>query len=211
MRFAAAPFFTGAWRSLRARRIGMDVPAALGMLVAFVASSGAAFNPDGLFGDEVYFDSLTMFVSFLLAGRYLETCARRRAESALEDSVGRLPETALRENGDGTVASVSTLRLKRGDMLRVPLSQAFCVDGRFTLGTTHADESLLSGESAPVAKALCDGVVAGSLNLGSPVTMRVERVDADTRYEAIVAMMREARSHRPGALRDSDRWAAPFL
>ena len=152
-----------------------------------------------------------MFVSFLLAGRYLETCTRRRAESALEDSVGRLPETALRENGDGTVASVSTLRLKRDDMVRVPLGQAFCVGGRFTLGTTHADESPLSGESAPVAKAPCDGVVAGSLKLGSPVEMRVERVDADTRYEAIVAMMREARSHRPGALRDSNRWAAPFL
>ena len=211
MLFAAAPFFTGAWRSLRARRIGMDVPAALGMLVAFVASSGAAFDPGGLFGHEVYFDSLTMFVSFLLAGRYLEMRVRHRAETSLEESIGRLPETALRENADGGTSPISVLRLQRGDVVRVPVGQAFCADGVLTHGGTRADESLLSGESAPVYKAVGDTVVAGSLNLGAPVAMRVERVGADTRYEAIVAMMRDARSQRPAMLHGPDRWAAPFL
>ena len=211
MLFAAAPFFGGAWRSLRNRRIGMDVPAALGMAVAFVASSGAAFDPGGLFGHEVYFDSLTMFVSFLLGGRYLEMCARHRAASSLEDSIGRLPETALRENADGSVASISVLRLQRGDVVRVPVGQSFCADGVLTQGSTRADESLLTGESAPVEKALGDAVAAGSMNLGAPVAMRVERVGADTRFEAIVAMMRDARTQRPAALHDADRWAAPFL
>ncbi len=217
MLFAAAPFFTGAWRSLqsfrslRSGRIGMDVPAALGVLVAFVASSGAAFDPGGIFGREVYFDSLTMFVSFLLGGRYLEMRARHHAEASLEDSIGRLPEVALREEADGSVASVSVLRLRRGDIVRVPLGQAFCADGVLTQGRTRADESLLSGESAPVDKAAGDAVVAGSMNLGAPVAMRVDRVGADTRFEAIVAMMRDARSQRPTAFGDADRWAAPFL
>ena len=174
MLFAAAPFFSGAWRSLRSGRIGMDVPAALGMLVAFIASSGAAFDPGGLFGHEVYFDSLTMFVSFLLSGRYLEMRARHRAETALEESIARLPETALRENADGSVSPISVLRLQRGDVVRVPVGQAFCADGVLTQGGTRADESLLSGESAPVDKAFGDTVVAGSLNLGAPVAMRVE-------------------------------------
>ncbi len=211
MLFAAAPFFSGAWRSLRSGRIGMDVPAALGMLVAFIASSGAAFDPGGLFGHEVYFDSLTMFVSFLLSGRYLEMRARHRAETALEESIARLPETALRENADGSVSPISVLRLQRGDVVRVPVGQAFCADGVLTQGGTRADESLLSGESALVEKAIGDNVVAGSLNLGAPVAMRVERVGADTRYEAIVAMMRNARSQRPATLHGADRWAAPFL
>ena len=211
MLFAAAPFFTGAWRSLRSGRIGMDVPAALGMLVAFVASSGAAFDPGGAFGHEVYFDSLTMFVTFLLGGRYLEMRARHRAALALEDAIGRLPETALRENADGSVAPISVLRLQRGDVVRVPVGQAFCADGVLTRGRTRADESLLSGESAPVEKGVGDTLVAGSLNLGAPVAMRVERVGADTRYEAIVAMMRDARNQRPATLQSSDRWAAPFL
>ncbi|MEP7297521.1 MAG: cation-translocating P-type ATPase [Burkholderiales bacterium] len=209
--FAAAPFFTGAWRSIRGGRIGMDVPAALGMVVAFVASSGAAFDPGGVFGHEVYFDSLTMFVSFLLGGRYLEMLARHRAATSLEDSIGRLPETALRENADGSAAPVSVLRLQRGDVVRVPVGQSFCADGVLVQGSTRADESLLSGESAPVGKAIGDTVVAGSVNLGAPVAMRVERVGADTRFEAIVAMMRDARSQRPAALRGSDRWAGPFL
>ena len=211
MLFAAAPFFTGAWRSLRGGHIGMDVPAALGMLVAFVASSGAAFDPGGVFGREVYFDSLAMFVSFLLGGRYLEMRARHSAALSLEDAIGRLPETALRENADGSLASVSVLRLQRGDVVRIPVGQAFCADGLLTQGRTRADESLLSGESAPVDKVAGDTVVAGSLNLGAPVTMRVERVGADTRFEAIVAMMRDARGRRPATLQGADRWAAPFL
>jgi P-type Cu2+ transporter len=209
--FAAAPFFQGAWRSLRAARIGMDVPAALGMLVAFVASSGAAFDPGGAFGHEVYFDSLTMFVSFLLGGRYVEMCARHHAEASLEDSFGRLPETALREQADGSVATVSVLRLRPGNIVRVPFGQAFCADGVVTGGRTRADESLLSGESVPIDKGVGAAVIAGSINLGAPVTMRVTRVAADTRYAAIVALMRDARSQRPAACRTADRWAAPFL
>ncbi len=211
MIFAAAPFFTGAWRSLRRGRIGMDVPAALGVIVAFVASSGAAFDPGGVFGREVYFDSLTMFVSFLLGGRYLEMRARHHAEASLEDSFGRLPETALREQADGSVATISVLRLRPGDIVRVPLGQAFCADGVLTRGRTRADESLLSGESVPIDKGVGEAVIAGSINLGAPVTMRVDRVAADTRYAAIVAMMRSARSQRPAAYRSADRWAAPFL
>jgi P-type Cu2+ transporter len=211
MIFAAAPFLTGAWRSMRHRRISMDVPAALGMVVAFIASSGATFDPGGVFGHEVYFDSLTMFVSFLLGGRYLEMRARHHAERSLEDTIGRLPEVALREAPDGSVAAVSVLRLRRGDIVRVPVGGAFCADGTLTHGQTRADESLLTGESAPVAKAVGDQVVAGSLNLAAPVAMQVEQLGADTRYEAIVAMMRDARTQRPEAFNEGDRWAAPFL
>ncbi|HET9642052.1 MAG TPA: cation transporter, partial [Burkholderiaceae bacterium] len=87
MWFSAAPFFSGAWRSLRTARIGMDVPVALGIAVCFLASSGAAFNPQGPFGADPYFDSLTMFVSFLLLGRYLEMKARHRAADSLEQAL----------------------------------------------------------------------------------------------------------------------------
>ena len=211
MLFAAAPFFSGAWRSVRAGHIGMDVPAALGMAVAFIASSAAAFDPGGLFGREVYFDSLTMFVSFLLAGRYLEMRARHHAAASLEAGTGQLPETALRENADGSVTQVSALRLQPGDLLRVPMGEAFCADGVLTHGNTQVDESLLSGESAPVTKSTGDAVLAGSVNLSAPVAMRVECVGADTRFEAIVAMTREARTQRPASQPAADRWAAPFL
>jgi P-type Cu2+ transporter len=209
--FSATPFFSGAWRALRLRRIGMDVPVALGLLVAFIASTGATFDPTGVWGAEVYFDSITMFVSFLWGGRYLEMRARHRAEEALEDSVGRLPDVAWREAADGTVSAISVQRVQCGDLLRVPVGQAFCADGVLTQGSTRADEALLTGEPTAVHKQPGDAVVAGSLNLAAPVVMRVERVGADTRYEAIVALMRQARSQRPLVMLGADRWAAPFL
>jgi Cu2+-exporting ATPase len=211
MLFSAAPFFQGAWRGLRLRRIGMDVPVALGVLITFVASSGAAFDPTGPFGHEVYFDSLAMFVSFLLGARYLELLARHRAAEALEASLSRLPETALRLAPDGSAEEVSVQRLRPQDQVRVPLGQAFPADGELLEGLTQADESLLSGEARPVPKAPGDELVAGSINLGAPVRMRVLRVGPDTRLEAIVSMMRSAMSQRPASAALADRWAAPFL
>jgi P-type Cu2+ transporter len=211
MWFAAAPFFGGAWRGLRQGRIGMDVPVALAVLVTFVASTGATFDPDGVFGHEVYFDSLTMFVAFLLGGRWFEVRARHRAAESLESAVARLPDTAQRLDADGTWQEVSVQRLRPGDMVRVALGQAFPADGVLVNGETAADESLLTGESRPVPKAALAPVVAGSVNVGAPVEMRVERAGADTRFEAIVTMMRDAMAQRPAMARLADRWASPFL
>ncbi len=211
MVFSAGPFFSGAWRSLRARRIGMDVPVALGVLVTFVASSGATFAPGGVFGSEVYFDSLTMFVGFLLAGRLLALRARHRVAQVLEAALDGLPDTALRLRDDGQIETVSVQRLAPGDRVRVPVGQAFPADGRVLVGSTQADESLLTGESVPVAKPCGAAVVAGSLNRGAPVLVGVERVGADTRIEAIAALMRDAMSQRPALAGAADRWAGPFL
>jgi Cu2+-exporting ATPase len=189
----------------------MDVPVALGMGIAFIASSGAAFQPGGPFGSEVYFDSLTMFVSFLLGARFLEMRARHRAEIALENTWSRTPNSVMRVKADGTVEVVSARALKPDDIVRVPVGQAFAADGVITEGATRADEALLTGESRPQDKLIGDAVVAGSMNLGSPVLMRVLRVGADTRYEAIVALVRAARTHKPQLLASADRWAGPFL
>jgi Cu2+-exporting ATPase len=209
--FSAAPFFSGAWRSVRTRRIGMDVPVALGLSVAFVASSGATFDPGGMFGREVYFDSLTMFVSLLLGARWLELRARHRAAATLEEALTRLPDAALRVLPDGREERVSAQRLQPGDIVRVPLGEAFCADGVLLEGTTQADEALLSGEPHPVPKRSGDRLVAGSVNVGAPVTMRVQRVGADTRHAAIVELMRSAAAQRPALARTADRFAAPFL
>ena len=209
--FSSAPFLVSAWRALRQRRINMDVPVALGIATAFIASSGAAFDPGGWFGSEVYFDSLAMFVSFLLGGRYLEMRARHRAEVALEVATARLPDTVMRVLPDGNVEQISALRLCTGDLVRVPVGQGFAADGVLTLGSTQADEAMLTGESRPVSKGVGDEVVAGSINLGAPVEMQVQRVGADTRFEAIVALMRGARTQRPALLAAADQWATPFL
>ena len=209
--FSAAPFFRGTWHALKNRRMGMDVPVALGIAVTFVASSGATFDPGSIFGHAVYFDSLTMFVSFLLVGRWLEMNARHKAAAQLELSFNRLPEGVERVLEDGRCETVSARRLKPGDRVRVPAGQGFPADGLIIEGETTADEALLTGEPRPVPKRVGHAVVAGSMNLSGAVDFRVERTGADTRYEAIVALMRQALSQRPDLGRVADRWAGPFL
>ena len=211
MVFSAGPYFSGAWQMLRRGRIGMDVPVALGIAITFIASSGATFAPGGVFGAAVYFDSLTMFVSFLLASRWLELRARQGAAETLERALARLPETAWRLDEHDQVSAVSVQRLHVGDRVRVLLGQSFPADGVLEVGSTQADEALLSGESTPVDKRPGDTVVAGSVNVGAPVAMRVQRVGGDTRLETIVSMMRSALTQRPASARVADRWAAPFL
>ena len=209
--FSATGFFRAAWQALRLRRIAMDLPVALGIAVTFIASSAAAFEPGGMFGSEVYFDSLTMFVFFLLGGRTLEMRARHRAAAALERSLNRLPGSVLRRTASGTFETVSVRSLASGDQVRVLAGDAFPADGELLEGESLADEALLTGESRPCPKRRGDVLVAGSLNLQAPVLMRVDRLGADTRFEAIVALMRGALLQRPAAVRVADRLAGPFL
>jgi Cu2+-exporting ATPase len=209
--FSAGPFFTGAWQALRQRRIGMDVPVALGIAVTFVASTGAAFDPAGPFGAEVYFDSLTMFVAFLLGGRWLELRARHRVAATLEEAMARLPSVAQRIAADGSVQAVPIARLVPGDCVRVAAGEAFPADGVLVQGHTQVDESMLTGESEPVTKQAGDALAAGTANRGDAAVLRVERVGADTRHAAIVALMQQALATRPSAVREADRWAGPFL
>jgi Cu2+-exporting ATPase len=209
--FSAGPFFRGAWHALRRGRIGMDVPVALGIAITFVAGTGATFEPGGLFGQEPYLDSMTMFVTFLLAGRWLELRARERSTAALDALLQRLPDAVERLDADGVWRTVSLPRLAVGDELRIAAGQAFPGDGVIRSGRTQVDEALLSGESRPVERGEGDAVVAGSLNLGAPVHMVVERLGDATRHGQVVALLQQALSRRPQAMRLADRWAGPFL
>lgn len=209
--FSAAPMFRDAWGGLRRGRVRMDLPVVIGLTVTFVVSSGATFAPGGVFGREVYFDSLTMFVAFLLAGRWLSLRAQHRVAASLEDACARLPSDVRRVDPDGGFTPVPLSALRVGDLVRTFAGEAFAADGPLVDGRTQVDEALLTGESRPVERRLGDWVVAGSLNLGAPVTMRVERLGADTRFEGVVALMRGALAQRPALLRAADRLAVPFL
>lgn len=209
--FSCGPFFRNAWRDVVHMRISMDLPVALGMLITFVFSTAGTFEPDGIFGHEVYFDSLTMFVFFLLSGRWLELRLRDRTAGALEALMNRLPDSVERLQPDGSSECVALRRVAVGDMVRIYPGQSFVADGVIASGETLVDESLLSGESRPLVRGLGTHVLSGSHNLSSTVDVRVERVGADTRFAHIVALMEDASVHKPFAAQLADRLAKPFL
>jgi len=204
--FASWPFLRGAWRDLLGRRVGMDVPVALGILVMFVASSIAAVD-----GGEVWFDSVTMFVAFLLVGRWLEAAARERALAGVGDLLARLPETVERLNADGGTEVITLRSLREGDRVRVSVGQSVPADGIVEAGASHTDESLLTGESTPIAKRVGDPLAAGSLNLSGPLTIRLLRAPGASRLAEIVDLIESASASRPRLAQIADRLAGPFL
>ncbi|MBK0393915.1 heavy metal translocating P-type ATPase [Ramlibacter algicola] len=210
--FSCWPFFASALRDLRHGRIGMDVPVALGILIAFGASSLATIDPTGPLGRDVWYDSVAMFVFFLLSGRLLEQRLRDRTAGALDALMRRVPPTAERRRADdGSWERVAVRRLRVGDVVRTLPGEAFAADGTVLEGSSRVDEALLTGESQPVARATGDAVIAGSHNLAAPLVLRVDRVGGDTRFAGIVALMERAAVDKPALARAADRIAGPFL
>lgn len=209
--FSAQPFWAGAWRDLRQRRISMDLPVALALLMTFLISSLVTFEPGGHWGQEVYFDSLTMFVFFLLSGHALELRLREWTAGSLDALMQRLPMSVERLQADGGFKAVAVSRLRSGDVVRVLPGQAFPGDGPLMEGATHVDESLISGESRPLLRSQGAAVLAGSYNLRAPVQMRIDRLGDQTRYGQIVTLMQRAAVDKPRLARLADRLARPFL
>ena len=209
--FASGPFFRSAWNDLKRGRVGMDTPVSIGILVTFLASSAATFDPTGPWGGEVWFDSLTMFVFFLLGGRYLEFKARDRTAGALDTLMNRLPEVSERLKADGGWETVSSRRLQVGDVVRVQAGQAFPGDAELLSTRATVDEALLTGESHPVSRQQGEAVVAGSFNLAGQVQVRITGLGGDTRFGQIVRLMEQASTEKPRLAVLADRIAAPFL
>ncbi|MFM2262991.1 MAG: hypothetical protein RI959_1667, partial [Pseudomonadota bacterium] len=209
--FASGPFFESAWRDLKRSRVGMDTPVSIGILITFGVSTAATFDPTGPWGADVWFDSLTMFVFFLLGGRYLEFKARDRTAGALDALMNRLPERCERQTPQGGFEAVSFKRLVPGDVVRVQAGQAFPGDGVLLSDSASVDEALLTGESRPVTHLKQAHLVAGSYNLGGPALLRIEKLGADTRFAQIVKLMEQASTEKPRLAVLADRVAGPFL
>ncbi len=211
MLFACGPFFRNALRDLAHARVSMDLPVALGICISFAVSTAGTLEPQGIFGREVYFDSLTMFVFFLLTGRWLELRLRDRTAGALEALMNRLPDSVERQAQDGRFERVAARRLQVGDLVRVHAGEAFAGDGTVEQGTTSVDESLLTGESRPVLRGPGQTVVAGSHNQSGTVWVRLTQVGAQTRFGQMVALMEHAATTKPALAQLADRLAKPFL
>ncbi len=204
--YSSRPFFQSAWRDLKHRQLGMDVPVALGLGAAFLASLWHTLIGHG----EIYFDSVVMFSFFLLTGRYLEMIARHRAGQAAEALVKLLPATATRmtDAGDEIVA---VAELAPGERVRIKPGETVPADGTVLEGISSVDEALLTGESLPQARRAGEELVGGTVNIESPLIMRVDRVGADTVLSAIVRLLDRAQTEKPVIAQLADRVAAWFV
>lgn len=209
--FSSSSFFSNALRDLKQRQISMDLPVALGIVITFIVSSAATFEPNSWWGHTVYFDSLTMFVFFLLSARLIEVKLHRKTLGALETLVNRIPENTERQNSDGTFTRVLNSKLQIGDIVRVQIGEAFPADGKIIEGNTSVDESLLTGESTPIQKNLNDDVIAGSYNLRQPVCITLDTIGESTKYGQIVNLINNAAIEKPRLSKLADRVARPFL
>jgi Cu2+-exporting ATPase len=204
--YSARPFFVSAWRDLRRRQLGMDVPVSLAIGGAFAASAWATVTDVG----EVYFDSVSMFTFFLLTGRYLEMAARQRAAAASDSLVRLLPVTAHRlEDVGETQVPVSDLR--PGDRVRIRPGETVPTDGRVVEGASTVDESLVTGESLPLARRPGERLIGGTVNVESPLVMEVDRVGEETVVAAIVRLLDRAQGEKPRIAQLADRVAAWFV
>ena len=234
-------FFTGAAAALRARRLTMDVPVALGLSIAFAGSAFATVSGEG----EIWFDSVVMFVTLLGAARYLELLARRRTSAAIRALARSAPLVATRvregrargdvdrtdesrdnegrddenrdnegrsdEGGGEETDRIPAAALRPGDRVRVRPGEVVPADGAIRSGRSAFDESLLTGESNPVVRSAGDRVLAGSVNGAGTVEVEVSRAGDATVLGGVLRQAEQAARARPAIAQLADRAAAWFI
>jgi Cu2+-exporting ATPase len=208
--YSAMPFFQGAWSSLRARTLGMDVPVALGILAAFLGSVVATFTGRG----EVYFDSATMFIFLLLCSRYFELQARRKAASALERLQHALPASAslLASFPDSRAATlVPAGNLAVDDIILVKPGEAIAADSVIVEGNSALDLSLLTGESAAQRRKAGERVPGGAINASAALILRVLKPARDSTLSDLLKLIERAGSGKPQIALWADKVAAWFV
>ncbi len=219
--FTSRVFFQAAWRDLRNHRVGMDVPVALGISIAFLASSYHTFIDHG----DVYYDSVAMFTFFLLSARFFELSVRKHTAEATEALLNLRPAIAIRLLADNDSKNISTnavidetrqesvavSELHIDDYVLVRPGEPIPADGRIIQGTSGINESLLTGESMPVTKTVGDLAIGGSTNTENPLIIQIEKLGDDTVLSSIQRMLEQAQNNKPEISRLTDKIASWFV
>jgi Cu2+-exporting ATPase len=205
--YSGAPFFTAAWRSVTHKSLGMDVPVAAALVLAYVASAYNTFRGSG----QTYFDSVAMFIFLLSIGRFVETTVRRRSLSA-GDALGRsLPATVARVKADQSIERISIHDIAKGDCLSVPRGAVIPVDSTLMRGVAFVDESLVTGESTAIRRSVGERLLGGGVNTGDAIRIVAEQTVQRSTLASIVALLERAQSDRPPLTRAADRAASWFV
>ncbi len=217
--WAGWPFFVRAAASVKHRSLNMFSLIALGTgaawLYSIVGTAVPQWFPDNLRVDHgavaIYFEAAAVITVLVLLGQVLELRAREKTSGAIKALLGLAPKTALRVDAAGADESVPVDAIQVGDLLRVRPGEKVPVDGELTEGKGNVDESMVTGEPIPVAKAVGSKVTAGTLNQTGGFVMRAEKVGADTLLAQIVHMVAAAQRSRAPIQRMADQVAGWFV
>ena len=217
--WAGWPFFIRGWQSLVNRHPNMFTLIALGTGVAYTYSVVALFLP-GLFpasfrgssgAVDLYFEAAAVIVTLVLMGQVLELRARSKTGEAIKALLGLAPRTARRLTPCGHEKDVTLDQLKEGDKLRIRPGEKVPVDGVVLEGSSHIDESMISGEPLPVAKAPGDEVIGATVNGTGSLVIEARRVGEDTLLSQIVQMVAQAQRSRAPVQKLVDSVAGYFV
>jgi len=220
--WAGWPFFERGWASLRSRNLNMFTLIAMGTGVAWAYSVVAALAP-GIFppafrgsdgGVAIYFEAAAVITVLVLLGQVLELRARERTSGAIKALLNLSPKTARRIRADGTEEEIGMDLVAVGDRLRVRPGEKVPVDAVVADGRSSLDESMVTGESMPVTKAVGDKVIGGTLNQTGALVILAEKVGRDTMLARIVQMVAEAQRSRAPIQRMADQvsgWFVPVV
>ena len=205
--YAGWPFLAGMARELRQRHVGMDTLIATSTLLAYLASLWETIRG----GTHVWYDAAVMFVFLLLAARMLEQRARNVATAQVDALARARPSLAVRERADGARESVPAAELVAGDIVCVAAGDVLPADGVLLDGEAVFEESLLTGESAPVRRVAGEPLYAGTVCREWPVRVRVTCIGTDTRLSQLTRLVEQAQSHRPRLARLADGIGSRFV
>jgi len=210
MAWAGRRIYSGAWTAARHGSADMNALVALGTLAAFVYSLAATIAPGFFHITDVYYDSAVLILAFVISGRALEARAKRQTTSALRELTKLQPPTA-RISKDGVESDVPVGEVRCGDLVVVRPGEKLPVDGEIADGASYVDESMITGEPAPVAKAAGDAVIGGTVNTTGSFRYRATALGEASVLARIVNLMRQAQASRAPIERLADRISGVFV
>jgi Cu+-exporting ATPase len=204
-------YYRGAWGAAKARTANMDTLIALGTTTAWVYSTVVVFFPSFAPSQDVYFDSAAMILALILVGKVLEEITRGRASEAVRRLLDLQPPTARIVRDDGTEEEVGIETVMPFDVLVIRPGDKIPLDGIIIDGASSIDESMITGESIPVAKEVDDQVIGGTINKEGALKIEVTRIGMNTTLQQIVHMVEEAQLSRAPIQNLADTVAAYFV
>ena len=204
--YGALPFYQGAYKALKAKRLSMDVPVSIAILLAFSASCWATISQSG----EVYFESVAMFTFLLLIGKFLEFRARSRAAQVSANLLKLMPMTATKLV-DQQEQLIAAKKLEINDIVVVKPGETIPADGIILTGKSQINEAMLTGEPLPVSKSLGELVFAGTINGDSNIEVQITKPIADTFLSQLIRLSEQSQNYKPKLAVLSDKIAQYFL